>query len=106
MSIEGKKKALIDSALQSAKSVLEATLAVRNEHPLIRYAQCESSKAMALSMHKAISATPHQHFNRHGKIDKRKVKRYNKKRTGVSYIVGENKGPSVDIEIINSMAGV
>lgn len=79
MSIQGKKIAQINMAFDISKSVVDLHIKTRDMHGMAAYLICEAHKQSSIARSSALNATPHQYFNDQGKIDKRKVKRYNRK---------------------------
>jgi len=89
MSIKGKKLAQLNMSLRIARMIIESERQLLRRHPIAAITQREAVKAKAIRLSEAVSRTPHEHFNKHGKIDKRKVKRYERRKAGSTYIVSK-----------------
>lgn len=79
MSIQGKKIAQVKMAFKIASMMVNAISENRSLPPIMIVVANEAVKREAISLTEAVSRTPHQHFNAKGEIDKRKVKRHNRK---------------------------
>lgn len=79
MSSQGKKIAQVKMALRIAKLTTDAAIRSTKLHPLVAIVHQEHAKTEAIRLAEAVRRTPHQHFNAKGEIDKRKVKRHNRK---------------------------
>lgn len=90
MSKEGKKIAQINMAIEIAKITIDTYIRANKLHSLVAAVMIEQSKMLLLSRSGALNATPHEHFNSKGKIDKRKVRRYERKQAGSTYMVNES----------------
>lgn len=106
MSIEGKKKALLNHALNVANATLKLELEAIKHHnygySFVAVMMREAAKATAITIANKIQSAPHQYFNADGKIDKRKQRRHDRKiglKTHNSRLVRVNKGLSSDVTI-------
>ena len=83
MSIEGKKKALLNNALNVANTTLKLEAeAIKHQnygYNFVAVMMREAAKATAITIANKIKSTPHQYFNADGKIDKRKKRRHDRK---------------------------
>nr|AKH46290.1 hypothetical protein [uncultured marine virus] len=79
MSIEGKKIAQINTAIEMANKTLSAASYCIGKHPLVFQAVMSAAKVECIGMIERVSRTPHQYFNKEGKIDKRKQRRHERK---------------------------
>lgn len=90
MSIEGKKLAI-------AKAIVELELVKQGAHakfgnlPIVGGALKISAISPFIYKLERMSVTPHQYFSKHGKIDKRKVKRHDRKLGTKSQIMHINQ---------------
>jgi hypothetical protein len=108
MSKEGKKLAQMNMAIEIAKAIVDANIKASKLDGLsssVLLAATESQCEMRSGM---LSATPHEYFNRKGRIDKRKVVRYERKRDYKSYLIGER--PDMDspemADVLNKLTGL
>jgi hypothetical protein len=79
MSIEGKNIAQMNAAIEMAKKALRVSSYCIGKHPLVSAAVISTAKLEFTGMIERINRTPHQYFNKDGKIDKRKQRRHNRK---------------------------
>ena len=104
MSIEGKKKALLNHALNVANTIMNVQVEAIKHHGFVAVMMRETAKATAITIANKIQSTPHQYFNADGKIDKRKKRRHDRKiglKTHNSRLVRVNKGLSCDVAILD-----
>lgn len=79
MSIQGKKIACGKMAIKIVSMIVNA-MAKNQSLPSIMSAVANAAvEAETIRISDAVASTPHQHFNAKGEIDKRKVKRHNRK---------------------------
>lgn len=79
MSIQGKKIAQINMAFELSKAAINTSIQASKLDGFTAAALMLSARAQCQMIMGDLNATPHQYFNDQGKIDKRKVKRYNRK---------------------------
>lgn len=80
MSIQGKAIAKEKMALRVAIAIVNAGLVATKMVGIHGTLYMMNTKSVALSMSSRLDSTPHQHFNAKGKIDKRKVRKYERNR--------------------------
>lgn len=110
MSIEGKKKALLNHALNVANTTMKLEAEAIKHHnygcSFVDMMMRETAKATAITIANKIQTTPHQYFNADGKIDKRKQRRHDRKiglKTHNSRLVRVNNGLSCDVAILDEI---
>jgi len=104
MSIEGKKKALLNHAINVANTVVKVEVEATRHHGFVAMMMREAAKATAITIANKIQTTPHQYFNADGKIDKRKKKRHDRKmgiKLHTSRFIRVNSGLPADIAIVD-----
>ncbi len=79
MSIQGKKIAQINMAFEIARSIVDLHIKIRDTDGMTAYIMSETHKQACMAISSELNSTPHQYFNDQGKIDKRKVRRHDRK---------------------------
>ena len=79
MSKQGKAIAIIQVCLESAESLLNVIAKTTHMTGIAGPALLASAKTCADFRISTVQQIPHQHFNAKGKIDKRKVRRHDRK---------------------------
>lgn len=79
MSMQGKKIAQINMAFELSKAAINTSMQASKLDGFTAVALMLSTRAQCQMRMGALNTTPYQHFNKLGKIDKRKVSRYNRK---------------------------
>ena len=100
MSIQGKAIAMANKAIELELIINKSKTAQINLPEWLRKAHVVGIAAQAVSVVKMMGRTPHQHFNSKGKIDKRKVRKYERNR-GVKVHTSRILRPVIGIDMSN-----